>query len=82
MTNAEIAAQLTEALEAAATEVAGAPTALVSVEVTVLTPGAGGTPIVHLTRKTRTLAFMRAEYLGASGAKVAIASSVHKVLGG
>jgi GTP cyclohydrolase FolE2 len=80
MTNAEIAAQLTEALEAAATEAAGAPTALVSVEVTVLAHTQRGTAKASVTRRTKSLVFMNAEFLS-DGARAATATSVHKLVG-
>jgi hypothetical protein len=34
----------------------------------------------NVTRKTRTLAFMSAEFVDEAGARIATASSVHKVL--
>jgi hypothetical protein len=80
MTNAEIAAQLTEALEAAATEAAGAPTALVSVEVTVLVHAQSGVANTSVTRRTKSLVFMNAEFVSGDGARAATATSVHKVL--
>jgi hypothetical protein len=79
MTNAEIAAQLTEALEAAATEAAGAPTELVSVEVTVLAHAQSGVANTSVTRRTKSLVFMSAEFGSSDGACAATAASVHKV---
>ncbi len=76
MKDAEIAARLIEALNAAA----GADAALVSVEITMLAAGEAARVETHVTRKTRTLAFMSAECWGASGERVATAASVHKVV--
>lgn len=79
MTNAEIAARLTQALEAAATQETGAQTALVSVEVTLAAPAADGHIETRLDRRTKTLAFLSAEFVSQSGARIAAASSVHKL---
>jgi hypothetical protein len=79
MNAVEIAAALTEALEAAAQREAGAPCALVSVNVELLTAPAPGAPSVTLERKTRTLIFLSAALVGDDGACIASASSVHKV---
>ncbi len=80
MTNSEIAARLTEALEAAVSREAGANTTLVSVEITMAAPPAAGAIRTALARKTRTLLFMSAELTGETGAIVATAASVHKLL--
>ena len=80
MSNAAIAAQLTEALEAAADREAGAQTALVSVEITMVAPASAGAVDVRLTRKTRTLVFMSAEFTSESGARIASAASVHRAV--
>lgn len=81
MTDAEIAAQLVSALNAAADREAGAPTALVSVSIDALAPATNGSAEAQLVRKTRTLVFMSAEFRGSAGERIAAASSVHKVLG-
>jgi hypothetical protein len=80
MTNAELAARLTEALEAAAAREAGVKTALVSVEITLAAPAAAGEVTTTLARKTRTLLFMSAELTSEAGVRIATAASVHKLL--
>ncbi|WP_395644842.1 hypothetical protein [Terricaulis sp.] len=80
MTDSAIAARLINALEAAADREAGAKTALVSVNIEMLTRADAGSVEVRVARKTRTLVFMSAEFNTDGGAKVANASSVHKVL--
>jgi|CXWL01.1.fsa_nt_gi transketolase len=80
MTNSEIAARLTEALETAASREAGAPTALVSVEIAMAARAAPGEIATTLARKTRTLVFMSADLTSEAGARIATAASVHKVL--
>lgn len=80
MTDSELAARLINALEAAADRDAGAKTALVSVTVDMLARADGGTIETKLVRKTRTLVFMSAEFVTDSGARIATASSVHRVL--
>ena len=79
MTNADIAAALVQALEAAAAREAGAPCALVSVNVEMLAAPVSGAARVSLDRKTRTLVFLSAAYLNAAGERIASAASVHKV---
>ncbi len=76
MTDAEIAARLIEALNQAA----GGDTALVSVEITMVARAEPGAVNVGLTRKTRTLVFMSAEFTSESGARIATAASVHRVV--
>ena len=80
MTESEIAARLINALEAAANDKAGARTALVSVTIDMLARAAAGGVDAKLVRKTRTLVFMSAEYVSDSGARIATAQSVHKVM--
>ena len=75
MKDAQIAARLIEALN----EAAGAGAALVSVEITMLAAGEVARVETHVTRKTRTLAFLSTECWGASGERVAAAASVHRV---
>lgn len=81
MTDSAIAARLINALEAAADREAGAKTALVSVTIEMVTRADAGSVETRVQRKTRTLVFMGAEFTTDGGAKVANASSVHKVLG-
>ncbi len=80
MTDSAIAARLVNALEAAADREAGAKTALVSVTIDTLARAAAGQIATRLVRKTRTLVFMSAEFVTDAGARIATASSVHKVL--
>lgn len=79
MTVSAIAARLIDALEAAADREAGARTVLVSVAIDMTAPGADGEIRAALTRKTRTLVFMSATFVGAAGETIATASSVHKI---
>lgn len=80
MTDSAIAARLINALEAAADREAGAKTALVSVSIEMLTRADAGSVETRVQRKTRTLVFMSAEFTSDAGARIANASSVHKVL--
>jgi len=77
-TTAAIAAALTEALEAAAAE-ADANCGLVSVNFSLLAPPAPGQARASVERKTRTLIFMNAAYVGADGVLIASAASVHRI---
>ena len=80
MTDSAIAVRIVNALEAAADREAGAKTALVSVSIEMLARADAGSVEVSLTRKTRTLIFLRADFKTESGERIAAASSVHKVL--
>jgi hypothetical protein len=80
MTDSAIAVRLINALEATADREAGAKTALVSVTVDMLSRADAGAIEVKLTRKTRTLIFLNADFITGAGARIATASSVHKVL--
>ena len=80
MTDAQLAALLVDALNAAASREAGAETALVSVNIDVLAPAANGAIEVAVERKTRTLVFMKGEARNTAGELIAVVSSVHKVL--
>lgn len=80
MTDSAIAARLINALEAAADREAGAKTALVSVTIDMLARADAGTIETKLVRKTRTLAFMSAEFVSDAGERIANAASVHKVV--
>ena len=80
MTDAQLAALLVDALNAAATREAGVETALVSVNMDMMAPAANGAIEVAVERKTRTLVFMKAEARDAADERIATASSVHKVL--
>ena len=64
---------------ARAVKAAGADAALVSVDITMLAAGEVARVEAHVTRKTRTLAFLGAECWSADGERVATAASVHKV---
>lgn len=79
MTNSEIAAQLTAALEAAADRETGAKAALVSATIEMVAPATAGNAHAALTRKTKTLVFMSAEFRSNAGALIATASGVHKI---
>lgn len=81
MTDSAIAARIVNALEAAADREAGAKTALVSVTIEMLTAADAGQVTTTVVRKTRTLVFLSAEFVTDSGARIAAASSVHKVRG-
>jgi hypothetical protein len=81
MTDSAIAARIINALEAAANREAAAKTALVSINIEMLTPADAGTVEISIERKTRTLVFLRADFRTDAGALVASASSVHKILG-
>lgn len=81
MTDSAIAARLINALEAAADSEAGQKTALVSVTIDMITRADAGNVSVSLTRKTKTLVFMAAEFVSDAGARIAAASSVHKLAG-
>lgn len=76
-----VAALMIEALEAAATESAAAPTALVSVSLEMLGEADMGNIKTAISRKTRTLLFATAELVTDAGVRVASATSVHKILG-
>lgn len=80
MTDSAIAPRLINALEAAADREAEAKTALVSVNIEMLTRADAGSVSVQLSRKTRTLVFLSADFRSDAGALIATASSVHKVL--
>lgn len=80
MKDRKIAARLIDALDAAAKRECGANTALVSVEITMLTRAGAGHIEARLTRKTRTLAFLSAEITSDAGERIASAASVHKLL--
>jgi hypothetical protein len=80
MTDSAIAARLINALEAAADREAGAKTALVSVTIDMVAPADSGSITTALTRKTRTLVFLSAEFVTDAGARIAGASSVHKLM--
>jgi hypothetical protein len=81
VTESAIAARLVNALEAAADREAGGQTALVSVTIEMLAPADAGAIEVSITRKTRTLVFMNAEFRTDAGDRIATASSVHKIAG-
>lgn len=80
MNEAAIIARLTEALTEAADREVEAKTALVSITVEMTAPPANGAVRIDLNRKTRTLVFMRASFANESGALLATADSVHKVV--
>jgi hypothetical protein len=70
---------LAQLLVAALTEAAGDGAALVSVEITRIAPGDATRVEARVERATRTLKFMAAEAADATGARVAQATSVHKL---
>jgi hypothetical protein len=76
MTDSEIAARLTEALVASA----GDGAELVSAEITIVARREiSGEVRVSTDRKTKSLLFLSAQAHDASGARVAMATSVHKL---
>jgi len=79
MNAAAIAAALTEALEAAAAKEAGAPCVLVSLNFNLIGAPAPGQARASVARKTRTLVFMHADFIGPDGAAIASAASVHRL---
>ncbi len=79
MTDSAIAARMLNALESAANREAGQPTALVSVTIDMLARADAGQVNVSLTRKTKSLVFMGAEFVTDAGARIATANSVHKL---
>ena len=81
MTDAAIAVRIVNALEAAADREGGAKTALVSLTIEMLARADAGAIEISLTRKTRTLIFLRAEFKTESGTLIASASSLHKLSG-
>ena len=81
MTDSAIAVRIINALESAADREAGVKTALVSVSIEMLARADAGSVEVSLTRKTRTLIFLRADFKTDAGAPIASASSVHKLAG-
>ncbi len=80
MTDSAIAARLLNALEAGANREAGQDTALVSVTIDMLKRADAGAIEATLTRKTKTLIFMAAEFRTDAGERIATAQSVHKLL--
>jgi hypothetical protein len=78
MTDSAIAARLINALEAAADREAGQKTALVSVTIDMLKRADAGSVSVSVTRKTKSLVFMGAEFRTDAGELIATANSVHK----
>jgi hypothetical protein len=81
VTDSAIAARIVNALESTADREAGAKTALVSVTIDMLAGADAGAIEAHVVRKTRTLLFVSAEFTTDAGAKIATASSVHKIPG-
>jgi len=81
VTDSAIAARLLNALESAADREAATKTALVSVTIDMLARADAGAIETKVVRKTRTLVFMSAEFVSDAGARIANATSVHKVLG-
>jgi hypothetical protein len=79
LTDAAIAVRIVNALTAAADREAGAKTALVSVTIDMLARADAGVVEIGLTRKTRTLIFLHADFKSDAGALIASASSVHKL---
>ncbi len=79
MTDSAIAVRIINALESAADREASAKTALVSVTIDMLARADAGAIEVRLTRKTRTLLFLHADFKTDAGALIASAASVHKL---
>lgn len=79
MSDADIAARLVDELSRVAA--GAAPKAgLVSVAIDILAPGDVARIDPRIDRQTRTLLFLSADARDAAGARVASASSVHKIL--
>ncbi|MBC7767991.1 MAG: hypothetical protein H7124_04330 [Phycisphaerales bacterium] len=79
MSSADVSAQLIEALKACANDDAVAPAPLVSVTMEFLSDAPAADISAGIVRKTRTLVFVSAEAIASDGARVATASSVHRV---
>jgi hypothetical protein len=79
MTDSAIAARMLNALEAAADREAGQKTALVSVTIDMLKRADAGSVNVSVTRKTKSLVFMSADFVTDAGMRIATANSVHKL---
>jgi hypothetical protein len=79
MSEADGAAEIVRALVDTARAAAEKDAPLVSVEISWLTAGGVTRVAPRVVRKTRTLLFMSADAFGADGARVASASSVHRV---
>ena len=78
MSEASIAAQFAEALSAAA-QAANPAASLVTMEMSMVGAPRPGGMRTRIARQTRTLVFVEAEFLDVNGARIAAASSVHKV---
>ena len=79
MTDSAIAVRLVNALEATADREAGVKTGLVSVTIDMLARADAGSVDVKLSRKTRTLVFLSADFVTDAGVRIAVASSVHRI---
>jgi hypothetical protein len=79
MSEADIAARLVDDLAAFAVKTA-AHAALASVAIDVLSAGDIALVEVRVERQTRTLLFLSADARDTAGARIASASSVHKLL--
>ena len=79
MSEAAVAARLTEALAQAAAHAAGGPAPLLSVSIEIISPGDAAKVETRVERKTRTLAFMSAEAFTADAKRIASATSVHTI---
>lgn len=78
MSDSAIAARLVDALNAAA-KAAHPRAALVSMELSLIDAAGSGETRARIARQTRTLMFAEAEIVSTNGARVAAASSVHKI---
>ncbi len=81
MNEGALAARFAEALIAAAQEQSGGQSALVSMAMEVIGASEAARVEAGLQRKTRTLLFMHADAFAHDGARIATASSVHKIKG-
>jgi hypothetical protein len=78
---AALAARLADELAICATQGAGAPAPMVSMSMELLGDVPGSFAVsTSITRKTRTLVFVSADISAPDGARIATASSVHRVL--
>jgi hypothetical protein len=81
VSESEIAAKLVIALSRHADQAMADATSLVSISIEFLGEGQPGQVKTVLTRKTRTLVFLSAEFVSEAGVRIAHAASVHKVAG-
>lgn len=79
MSDAAIAAHIVEALSERARTETEDKASLVTVGIEMLAAATDGRTEVSVARRTRTLLFLSAEFRDNAGARIATASSVHKI---